>query len=81
MKYHTKLYRSKNNIPIDQEVNYRHVWEDRMEDIKLMVLTMRLKTIADHYGVTVSNLGDAMCRNNVSANVERHRNKLKLINQ
>ena len=81
MKYYTKLYRNKQNLSLTDKVNYRHVWGDRMPDIKIYLLTMSLKQVAAIYNATVSQLSNAMSAHGVFARVERHRNKLKLINQ
>jgi hypothetical protein len=77
MKYHTKRHRDKQGIPMEQPVNYRHFWKARMKDIKIYVLTMKLKEVAAIYNVKVSKLSHAMSAHGVSANVERHRNRLK----
>jgi hypothetical protein len=48
-----------------------------MADIKIHVLTMRLVEVAALYNAKVSQLSNAMSSHGVSANVERHRNRLK----
>jgi hypothetical protein len=77
MKYHTKRHRDKQGIPESKPVNYRYFWKERMADIKIHVLTMNLAQVAALYNAKVSQLSNAMSAHGVSANVERHRNKMK----
>jgi hypothetical protein len=77
MKYHTKRHRDKQGIPESKPVNYRCFWKERMADIKIHVLTMNLAQVAALYNAKVSQLSNAMASHGVSANVERHRNKVK----
>jgi hypothetical protein len=48
-----------------------------MDEVKLLVLTMSLKQVAKHFDCKMSALANAMSFHKVSANVERHKNKLK----
>jgi hypothetical protein len=77
MKCDVKSYRKKKGIPLNLPIKYRHVWADRIEHIKILVLHMGLKDIADHYKTNVANLSAIMGNYEVSANVERHKNKLR----
>jgi hypothetical protein len=73
-----KSYRKANGIDLDLPCNYKRVWAARMPHIKILVLHMRLKDIAEHYGTSSNNLSVNMANHEVSANVERHRNKLRI---
>jgi hypothetical protein len=77
MKRHTMLQRNKRGISLDLPVKYRYVWAARMDEVKLLVLTMSLKKVAKHFNCKMSALSNAMSFHGVSANVERHKNKLK----
>ncbi|URC15426.1 hypothetical protein JLT2_58 [Paraglaciecola Antarctic JLT virus 2] len=73
-----KSYRKANGISLDLPCNYKRVWEARMPHIKILVLHMGLKEIAEHYNTSSNNLSVNMANHEVSANVERHRNKLRM---
>jgi hypothetical protein len=77
MEYHTKLQRNKKGISLDLPVKYRYVWAARMDEVKLLVLTMSLQQVAAHFDCKMSALANAMSSHGVSANVERHKNKLR----
>ncbi|URC15427.1 hypothetical protein JLT2_59 [Paraglaciecola Antarctic JLT virus 2] len=73
----TKYQRTRKGQSLTAPVNYRHVWVERMSQVKILVLTMTLQQVADVFGCTMSALANAMRYHNVSANIERHKNKLK----
>ena len=64
-------------------MNYqnRNVWTDRMPEIKIMVLTMSVKQVADYYGVKPHNVYQAMSERNVSARRVRYEYNLELNKQ
>jgi hypothetical protein len=77
MSYSAKSYRKKKGIDLSLPYGYRNVWADRMQHIKILVLHMGLKDIAEHYRTSTTNLSACMGNYEVSANVERHKNKLR----
>ena len=80
MKYDTNYYRIKNGIDLSLPLNYKNVWTARMDDIKLMLLTMSMKQVAKHYNVKLSNLSQAMSVRNIQARRVRHDHKKALGN-
>ena len=78
MKYSSMRYRRVNGLDVNLPLNYKNIWADRMPDIKILILHMGTKDIAEHYKTKVGNLTLAMSYHGVSANVERHKNKLRL---
>ena len=80
MKYDTNYYRIKNGIDPSLDVGYRKVWTARMPEVKRMLVTMSLKEVANHYGVSSSNLSHAMAVRNIQARRVRHDHKKLLGN-
>jgi hypothetical protein len=78
MSYSSMSYRRAKGIDVNLPNKYRNVWAARMPHIKILVLHMGLKNIAEHYNTTSNNLSVNMANHEVSANVERHRNKLRM---
>ena len=76
MKYDTNYYRLKHNIDPSLALNYRNVWTERMPDIKRMLITMSIKQIAKHYGVSVSNVSQAMLVRDIQARRVRYDHKM-----
>ena len=81
MKPNTQHYRKIHLIDMSLDLNYRNIWLGRLDEIKSLVVTMSIKKLASYYGVPVSSLSAAMKHHKISANVERHKNKLKLNKQ
>ena len=80
MDYSTKSRRIQNGIDLELPINYRHIWDDLMPQIKIWLITMSIQQVADKLGSTVSRLSQAMSVRGISANRVRYENKLKLVN-
>tara|TARA_R110000823_G_scaffold39318_2_gene105124 strand:- start:787 stop:1029 length:243 start_codon:yes stop_codon:yes gene_type:complete len=80
MKYDTNYYRLKNGIDPSLPLNFKNVWTARMPEVKRMLVTMSIRQIAKHYGVSSSNVSQAMSVRNIQARRVRHDHKKSLSN-